>query len=169
MNVKVYSALSQLHAQHGPREFGKIAQKVLAIAYLQAGYNHVVERAVQGVDIDAANVAGMKFATEVKTIVALEIGYESKDEIGLNRRAVDGYKPVLACLWLSPLSNWMFGEANLLRVGLLTQDHVRPYRLRDLEQQVVPHFDRTLLENFEGIASGRRAIWMVSCVNSGQS
>jgi hypothetical protein len=157
MNLRVYNALQQLHTQYGPREFGKLSQKVLAIAYLYAGYNHVVERAVQGVDIDAANGAGLKFATEVKTTTSEEIIYETKDQQGLSARSIDGYRPVLACLWLSPLSNWFFAEAECLRVGPLSQDCVRPYRLRDLELQIVPHFDHTLLDNMDGIKSGAQS------------
>ena len=54
MNPIVYTPLLDLHARWGPQEFGKIAQKFLAIAFRYAGYQRIVERGVQGVDVDAA-------------------------------------------------------------------------------------------------------------------
>ena len=44
-----------------------IAQKLLAIGFHLAGFDRVVERGVQGVDVDAVGNPGERYATEVKT------------------------------------------------------------------------------------------------------
>ena len=54
MKTATYLRLCRLHAAHGPRIFGKVCQKLVALAFQEGGCSHVVERGVQGVDIDAA-------------------------------------------------------------------------------------------------------------------
>lgn len=154
MKPAIYESLRRLHEQFGSKEFGKIAQKFVAIAYASAGYEHVIERAVQGVDVDAARSSGEKYATEVKTALNSRILYKEKDSTGLAARAKDGYEPVLACLWLSPLSQWIFAGAGALRVGFLNQDQVRPHRLKNLECEIVPYIDRAVAEHFQGAMEG---------------
>src|SRR5262249_22675601 len=123
---------------YGPREFGKLCQKLLAITYRHAGFVHVVERGVQGVDVDAAGRQA-KFATEVKTTINGEIVFQTKDVTGLNARPADGYLPLLGALHLSPLSDWLLADAEHLAPGRLALDKLRPYRRHDLEKCLRPN------------------------------
>ncbi len=137
-----------LYGQHGPRQFGKICQKLLAVAFRAGGCDHLVERGVQGVDIDAA-WGGIKYTTEVKTTTTAAIHLAAKDITGLRSRQADGYHPLLGVLRLAPLADWLVADAATLRVGTLPVDLLRPYRLRDLELQLQPLFDGVLEAHFE--------------------
>lgn len=150
MKDRVYLLLTTLHRRHGAREFGKQCQKFLAIAYRTAGFAHVVERGVQGVDVDAALDGRLKYATEVKTTVTNNVQFLPKDVHGLSSRGTDGYQPVLAVLRLSPLSEWYLVDARRLRAGSLHIPSLRPSRLLDLERRIVPRFDEAVQEHLEG-------------------
>src|SRR5437867_10489327 len=103
VNSQTYRWLRRLHHRHGPREFGRICQKFMAIAYRLANFEHVVERGVQGVDVDAARGCHEKYTTEIKTTESRSVTFHQKDVDGLSSRAKDGYTPLLGILRLSPL------------------------------------------------------------------
>jgi hypothetical protein len=153
MRRSTYEALCRLHECHGPREFGKLSQKLLAISYRLAGYLHVQERGVQGVDVDAAN-GGQKYANEVKTTLTEAVVFQDKDVRGLQSRRADGYQPVLAVLRLSPLSDWLLVPAKDLQSGRLVLETLRPYRLHSLEKEIHPQFNVTVAEHIEGTLTG---------------
>src|SRR5262245_30961700 len=153
--TETYRLLKALHRQHGAREFGKISQKLLAIAYRSAGFSHVIERGVQGVDVDAAGDFGEKYATEVKTTEKNFIVFRHKDKAGLAARRRDGYQPLLAIFGLRPLSGWQFVYAENLRVGSLLIGSV-PLENRHhlLEDRIDPHFKDAVSMHFEGTLKG---------------
>src|SRR6266571_5934485 len=66
MDAAVFHLVEQIRTKHGTGDFGKVAQKLLAIVFCRLGYSHIEERGVQGVDIDAGK-DGSKYAVEVKT------------------------------------------------------------------------------------------------------
>jgi hypothetical protein len=148
MRRATYEWLNLLYNHYGPREFGKLCQKLVAISYRRAGFIHVVERGVQGVDVDAAS-GQAKYATEVKTTIHGAIVYQAKDAAGLAARRADGYLPLLGVLRLSPLSDWLLAGAEPLATGRLTLDTLRPYRRHDLEAQLRPHFATVVVEHAE--------------------
>lgn len=150
MKTEVYERLKELHEKYGPQEFGKFCQKFLAIGFQLAGYGHIVERGVQGVDVDAAGEKGEKYAVEVKTTRAKSINFEQKDVNGLQKKKVDGYLGVLAVLRLDRFSNWIFAKANTIKPGSLLIDSLRPYRLSELERCICPHIDNAINEHFDG-------------------
>ena len=78
MKTETYEQLKNLHDNYGPQEFGKLCQKFLAVAFQMAGYSHIVERGVQGVDVDAAGEKGEKYAVEVKTTMTKSVNFEQK-------------------------------------------------------------------------------------------
>ena len=132
------------------REFGKLCQKLLAIAYRVAGFGHVVERGVQGVDVDAALDGRVKYATEVKTTVTNYVHFLPKDVEGLYARGADGCQPVLAVLRLAPLSEWYLVDARRLAARRLHIPSLRPSRLHDLEGRILPSFDEAVQEHADG-------------------
>jgi len=150
MKDRVCLHLTALHRHHGAHEFGKLCQKLLAIAYRMAGFAHVVERGVQGVDVDAALDDRVKYATEVKTTETNYVHFQQKDVEGLSRRGTDGYQPVLAVLRLAPLSEWYLVDARRLAARRLHIPSLRPSRLLDLEGRIVPMFDEAVQEHFDG-------------------
>jgi Holliday junction resolvase len=148
MNTASYRRLCALHDRHGPREFGKICQKLLALAFRAGGCPHVVERGVQGVDIDAA-WEGEKYTAEIKTTRSSTVYIAPKDVTGLESRSRDGYRPMLGVLRLSPLSDWLLVDAIHLKAGGVSIDLLRPYRHPSLEPRLRVLFDGVLETHFE--------------------
>lgn len=69
MDTVTFDSLNEIHARH-PKEFGKVCQILLAIAFYRLGFRRVVERSVQGVDIDISDHATFTpFSIEVKTTI----------------------------------------------------------------------------------------------------
>jgi hypothetical protein len=154
LSTELYCSLKDLHARHGPCEFGKIVQKLLAIGFRLAGFERVVERGVQGVDVDAVGDPGERYATEVKTTQKESVPFETKDINGLAARQQDGYRPLLAVLRLAPLSDLFLVHTATLRCGRLQIASLRPYRFHALERRLQPYFVQAVLEHFEGALTG---------------
>lgn len=150
MKTEIYERLKNLHHKSGPQEFGKLCQKFLAIAFQMAGYTHIVERGVQGVDVDAAGEKGEKYAVEVKTTATRSVNFEKKDVDGLQKRKEDGYQPILAVLRLDRFSDWIFAKADTVKPGSVYIDSLKIYRLPELEGRLCPLFDRAVDEHFDG-------------------
>lgn len=151
METGTYERLKKLHKKYGPQEFGKICQKFLAISFQMAGYTHIEERGVQGVDVDAAGENRReKYAIEVKTTLRNSINFEHKDVEGLQKRKEDGYQSILSVLRLNRFSDWIFAKADTIKAGSLYIDSIRVYRLHELENSIRPCFDKTVKEHFDG-------------------
>lgn len=155
MKTETYELLMKLYEKYGAREFGKLCQKFLAIGFQMAGYRHIVERGVQGVDVDVAGESGEKYAIEVKTTVTDSINFGQKDIEGLMKRKENGYQAVLAVLRLKRFSDWLFARADTIKPGNLIIDSLRAHRLPESEtirlrsrfdEAVKEHFERTLQE-----------------------
>jgi hypothetical protein len=154
LSTELYCSLKELHARHGAREFGKIVQKLLAIGFRLAGFDRVVERGVQGVDVDAVGDPGERYATEVKTTQKDAVPFATKDINGLAARQQDGYHPLLAVLRLAPLSELFLVHTATLRSGRLQIASLRPYRFHQLERRLQPCFAEAVLEHLEGALTG---------------
>jgi len=151
VKTETYERLRKLRDKYGPQEFGKLCQKFLAIAFQMGGYSHVVERGVQGVDVDAkAGENGERYAVEVKTTGARSVTLGRKDVEGLRKRKQDGYQPVLAVLRLDRFSDWILAKADTARPGTMYIDSLRIHRLAELEERICPLFDEAVKEHFEG-------------------
>ena len=147
----VFEYLSSLGARHGPRERGKLCQKLLAIAFRMAGCTDITERGVQGVDVDACQENGEKYTIEVKTTETDSVPIGEKDVLGLRQRArQDGYLPILGVLRVTLFSEWYLAKASTLKSGRVLIDSLRPHRIRELELRIQPEFDQAICEHFEG-------------------
>jgi len=147
MLTETYDKLDTIYSKHGSKEFGKIIQKFLAISFLMDGYTHIEDRGVQGVDIDISGIKG-KLAIEVKTTIKDNILFGQKDADGLRKRTNNGYKPILAILKLSPLSDWLFLDAEKVKVGTIPIFSIRPYRITKIEEEIIPHFNNAVNDHY---------------------
>jgi len=153
----IYQLLTKLHRHHKPREFGKICQKFLALAFRESGFAHVVERGVQGVDVDAANGSIERYSIEHKMTSKDSVELKRKDVEGLMSRCQDGYLPLLGVLRLGPLSDWLLAKADQLQPGRLCVERLRPYRHKDLEEVIRPCLDGVIEQHYESTLYGSQA------------
>jgi len=158
MKVETLDLLQKLQKKFGIKgtpagPFGKIVQKLLAVSFHETGFTDIVERGVQGVDIDVTWKSNEKFAIEVKTTGKLSIDVSSDNLHALRDRTKEGYLPIIAVLRLSPLENWMFAKIPLEEIptGSVLIEKLRTYRLRDMENRVSPWFDSVVRELFNEI------------------
>ena len=161
MKVETLELLQKLQKKFGIKDtpsgpFGKIVQKLLALTFHEMGFINIVERGVQGVDIDITSESNQKFAFEVKTTKKLSILLTPDNVRALRDRTHDGYQPVIAVLRLAPLENWILAKMPLDRipVGDVLIENLRPYRIKDLERQLCPYFDIVTQKHFKGILAG---------------
>ena len=153
MKVNTFQHLQQIYQKFGSRIFGKLAQKLLAISFIDVGFDHVVERSVQGVDVDAANLEGDRYALEVKTTSRQSIPMSEENIEALKDRAKDSYIPIIAALRVHMFENWVFARIPLsdLRPGSLSISRLRAYRIKSLETLVCSIFEEVVNEHYSGV------------------
>jgi len=156
VKVNTFQHLQQIRDKFGPGLFGKIAQKLLALALYEAGFFNIVEREVQGADIDATNIMGKKYTLEVKTTDGENIPISRENIEALKDRTKDGYSPVIAALRMQMFEDWVFANIPLgnLRPGSLPLSRLRAYRLQDLETSVYPAFEIVVNQHFSNVLAG---------------
>jgi Holliday junction resolvase len=156
MNINTFQRLQQVRDKFGPGIFGKIAQKLLAIAFYEAGFHHVVERGVQGVDIDAAREDATRYTLEVKTTEGQSVPVTKENIEALKDRTKDGYVPLLAVLRMQMFEDWLFAAVPLERLqpGSVTLSRLRSYRLSSLEASIRPKFEQVVNEHWSSVLTG---------------
>lgn len=155
MNVQTLNLLRRLRDKFGAGYFGKVAQKLLALSFRELGFTHIVERSVEGVDIDILGEMG-KFALEVKTTEESSISLSSENVKGLQERVKDGYVPIIAALRLAHLERWICARVPLdeLSSGQKSVYRLRAYRVHDIETLLTPAFEQVVKEHFPGTLKG---------------
>jgi len=122
---------------------GKFFQRMLALAFLRAGYSVQEEHTVEGPDLLVD-----RFQIEVKTTTAEPFTVQAKDiqdiEEATKRRKI----PVLALLECSSFRGWTVVYAEGLMVG--------SYRRRDLALRRIPDLEKAANEHFDAIVEA----WM---------
>lgn len=161
MKIETLELLQKLQKKFGIKgtpsgPFGKIVQKLLALSFHEMGFTNIVERGVQGVDIDTTSESNQKFAFEVKTTKKLSIPLTPDNVQALRDRTHDGYQPVIAVLRLVPLENWILAEIPMgeIPTGEILIESLRRYRMKDLENQLSSIFDRVVQKHFGGTLKG---------------
>jgi len=156
MKSGTFRHLQRLRDKYGPGIFGKIAQRLLALAFYDAGFNVVAERSVQGDDIAVANSVGEKYTLEVKTTDKKTILISKGNIDALKERASDGYIPLIAALRIQLFEDWVVANIPLsqLRPGSLLLSRLRAYRMRQLEESICPAFEGVLNQHFSSVLSG---------------
>ncbi len=147
MDPLCYQKLLAVLDKYGPRRFGKIAQKMLALTFRELGHGRIIEREVQGVDVDVAG----RWTIEVKTTTRDAIDLQEKDLRGLRARAQDGYEPLLAVLRMTPLSDWVLARADSLRARTYRVDDLRAYSIGELEAAFQQKFPSVVEQSADAV------------------
>lgn len=151
MKWDTFNRLKKIRNKFGSQQFGKITQKLLALSFHEMGYTHIVERGVQGVDIDIKGEEGKRYAIEVKTTNKLSINLSSDNIQALLDRSKDSYSPVIAILRLRIFENWVLARTPISEISTsnILIDHLRAYRMISLESKLEPVFDYVVEKHFE--------------------
>jgi len=135
--------------------FGKIIQKLLALSFHEMGCTNIIERGVQGVDIDITFESNQKFAFEVKTTKKLAIHITPDNVQSLLDRTHDGYQPIIAVLRLAPFENWILAKIPIdeMPTGKIRIEKLRAYRMNYLENKLNPKFEIVVRKHFTGVCN----------------
>ena len=156
MKTIAFRQLATLRHKYGPGIFGKITQKLLALAFEEVGFR-VVERGVQGADIEVERAgSGEKYVLEVKTTDAEAFPVSKRNIVALEERANDGYVPLIAALRMQLFEDWIIARIprGQLRPGTLPLSKLRAYRMRELEGLICPRFEAVVNQQFSAVLSG---------------
>ncbi|ANO51881.1 hypothetical protein [Woeseia oceani] len=159
MKREVYRRLSKL-SQESDKEYGKLIQKLLAIAFCKAGATRLVERSIQGIDLEVTLPDERKIAVEVKTAQEQCVKFGKKDLDGLASQAEAALEPCFALLGSQLLDEWILARScpNEIKPNQqyrLTQ--LRAYRDKGLEESIRQHFDEAVIEFTDLPNSSRQA------------
>lgn len=160
MKPAVHRRLSELSEAAG-KEYGKLAQKLLALAFLEAGAESLTERSTQGIDLEV-RLDGRDLALEVKTCEASTLRLGKKDLAGLAAREAEGRAAHLAVLGSRLIDEWIVarffpGELAPSQTRYLLE--LRPYRVPALESRISAPFESAVLAHAAAAASwGQRAL-----------
>ncbi|MCA8971113.1 MAG: hypothetical protein KDC95_15075 [Planctomycetes bacterium] len=145
MNPDARRLLRELASRRG-KEYGKLVQKLLALALLDAGATEVYERSTQGIDLEFRRDA-IRFAVEVKTCEGRKLRLGAKDLAGLESRANAGIATYLAVLGpglLDDLRLARIAPGELVASKDLFLVELRAYRDAVLEAWIRPAFERAI-------------------------
>jgi hypothetical protein len=148
MKHDVYRRLSEL-AEASDKEYGKLVQKLLAIAFCKAGVVRLIERSTQGIDLEITLPDERRIAVEVKTTQEQVVKFGKKDLDGLASQIESGLEPYFALLGSELLDEWILARYYVDEIKpnqqyRLTQ--LRAYRETDLEDLIREHFEQAVVE-----------------------
>lgn len=145
MKPQVRRQLEVIRGETG-LQFGKLVQKLLAIAFLETEAKNLVECSIQGVDLQMV-IAGTSYAFEVKTSEGDEVSLGRKDIEGLNGNIERGKMTFIAVLGDRLTDEWIFSRyhpGELPSGKRLSTFQFRPYRDSELEARVNPAFEEAV-------------------------
>lgn len=148
MKRNTYEKLALLSSETD-KEYGKLVQKLLAVAFLETDVKKLVERSIQGIDLEL-EIAGERYVFEVKTSQAGSIRLGAKDLQGLDRYVEDGAKVYIAVLTTGPFEDWIFArytQGEFPAAKDLSSFSFRAHRDRNLEERIANSFDRVVDEH----------------------
>ena len=158
MRIETLKHLRKLQEKYGVKgkpsgSFGKIVQKLLALSFHELSFINIVERSVQGADIDVTDSRNQKFTFEVKTTEGLSISLTPDNVDALGDRTKDGYSPIIAVLRLAPLEDWILAEIPIDEIpkGEVLIESLERYRMKDIEARLPSVFDKVVQRHFSEI------------------
>ena len=137
MNPQTHRSLQGIREARG-KEYGKLLQKLLAIAFLETGVSTLTEHGIQGIDLDL-EIGNERYGIEVKSCEGDTISLGKKDLAGLHRLHRERARVFVAVLGSGLLDEWIFVRFHPDEFPpnrKLTTFQLRAYRDRDLERRV---------------------------------
>jgi hypothetical protein len=144
---------------HVDKEYGKLVQKLLAVALLEADAKRLVDRCTQGIDL-AFELATERYNFEVKTSESDSVTLSAKDFEGMDRLVAEGNRVYIAVLTEGAFEDWVFSRyypGEFPTGKKLTSFSFRPHRDRELEARIRPHFDSVIDQHTITAIQGRQS------------
>jgi len=138
------------------KDYGKLTQKFLALAFLDIGANRVTDRAVQGIDLEVV-LADRNLAFEVKTTAGSGVYVSSKDLDGLQARREEGFGTMLAVLGGQLTDEWLFlpVPGTDLRADMRFEiNRMSPFADKALSQLIQVSFEKMVVDYGEEAIKG---------------
>ena len=158
MNPQTHRMLQDIRSRTG-KEYGKLLQKLLGIAFLDSEVERLVDRCTQGIDLEV-QLGGARLAFEVKTSEEDQITLGKKDLEGLQRQLDDGAEAYVAVLGGGLLDSWLFvrySPGELPSGRKLSTFQLRPYRNRELEERILRPFEEAVARHANTAICERQA------------
>ena len=159
MKHEVHRRLKDLSLE-AEKEYGKLIQKLLAIAFCRAGALRLIERSTQGIDLEVTLPDDRRIALEVKTTQDQSVKFGKKDLDGLASQAEAGLDPYFAILGSQILDEWILARYYTGEIKANQQyrlAHLRAYRESELEDWMRESFDKAVIECTNLPAMNRQA------------
>lgn len=162
MKLEVHRRLAEIAAAQD-KGYGKLAQKLLAIAFLEAGAARITERSVQGIDLEVTLDDGRRLALEVKTSepgASGEVKLGAKDIQGLVARTEEGFEAYVAVLGNRLLDDWVLARhapGEIAPGETFSPTRLRPFRDRALEARIAEPFAEAVGRHADRATQGGQA------------
>lgn len=156
MRLEAHRRLREIAEAQG-LEHGKLVQKLLALAFLEAGAVRVTDRSTQGIDLEVTLSDGRRAALEVKTTQGDTLSLGAKDLEGLRSRLGEGFVPYVAVLGPHLLDEWIFArwtDGEIRPAQAYPPLLLRALRDRSLEQVVAAAFPAVVIAHGAAAAKG---------------
>lgn len=157
MKYQTHEKLEKLRAEVG-KEYGKLVQKLLAIAFLETDVKKLVERSSQGIDLQL-EIAGERYVFEVKTSEGDSIRLGAKDLEGLDRHVEERAKAYWAVLINGPFEDWILARyvpGEFPTATDLTSFPFRAHRDLCLEERIHKVFEIVVDAHLDTAIKGRQ-------------
>ncbi len=157
MQHETHQKLGEIRASVG-MEYGKILQKMLAISLLETKVESLVERSVQGIDLEMV-IGGETCAFEVKTSEGDTIKLSRKDIEGLDRQVEAGNRAYIVVLTNGPLDELIFARYHPGEIPLgkeLSSFFFRAYQEPELQQRIKSTFPVVVDKYAQTAVEGRQ-------------
>ena len=159
MRLEVHRRLTELRAAVG-MDYGKCVQKLLGLAFLEAGATRLTDRGIQGIDLEVTLPDRRRLAIEVKTTESAAVVLGEKDLQGLEARRQEGFEPFLAALGPHRLDDWVlarFHPGELRPNASCAPLLLRAWRDRTVEAVVATTFSAVILSHAAAASVGRQS------------
>jgi len=138
MKPSVLNEIVRFREDRGEGPAGKFFQRMLALAFVKAGYNVEEERTVEGPDLQVG-----QYQIEVKTTTKEPFVISVKDVQDIEAGIKSGKTPALALLEFSSFRGWTVAFSKGLTEG--------SYRRQDLSLRIIPDLEKSANEHFDQI------------------
>jgi hypothetical protein len=141
-----YQWLLDIRRRLGDGHGGKVLQRLLELAFHEAGYRVVEERMSEGIDFDVElrEPLNARYSFEARTTASALVPVKNEDLRQMDARMKDGYQAGLAALRIAPGTGWVFVERSWLLPPSLRISVGTSVSWEGLAEQINREFDAVM-------------------------